>query len=197
MGEIATSLKAEPLSMVTNVAQENEQRTPHSSSQVQEFDSAGRGTLKTQKKDFYAKDPDDEASLRNRFEVMGSCLDMLRMRFMANPILATANAQLMRDYADWLCGKSVWGFVVKGQGGAHMACPHVGQVLSYDLAIRTLAHPFSPTNFQAGFSARGVEIIYLTPCCCFARRPPEPDTLPLFYRIARISKAFVFQLREV
>ena len=32
-----------------------------------------------QKKDFYVTAPDDEGTLRNRFEVMGVCLTMLKM----------------------------------------------------------------------------------------------------------------------
>ena len=105
------------------------------------FDSSGRPTaMKTQKKDFYVPLPDNENALRNRFEVMGACLEMLKMRFMANPVLATASIEVMREYADFLCGDQVWAYVVKGGDGQPLSCPHIGLVRNYDFAIRTLQH---------------------------------------------------------
>ena len=45
---------------------------------------------------------------------------------------------VMKEYAEYLCGERVWGFVVKGPNSVPLACPHIGQVLQYDLAIREL-----------------------------------------------------------
>ena len=131
VGEIESSLKPEKLNAVTNMAQEERQRTPGThSGHYQDFDSAGRGLLKVHKKDFYVPFPKDEATLRNRLEVLGAMLEMLKMRFMSNPILATASLDLMKEYAEWLCGESVWGYVVEGTGGVPLTSPHVGQVMA-------------------------------------------------------------------
>jgi hypothetical protein len=141
VGEMETCLKPEKLSEVTNKAQEEQQKTPNAHpGTYQDFDSAGRGILKTQKKDFYVQLPNDEASLRNRFDVMGAMYEMLKMKFMANPMLASASLQTMKDYVDWLCGENVWGFVVMGPDGKPSTCPHIGIVRNYDQAIRNLQH---------------------------------------------------------
>ena len=73
VGEAETVFKAEKLSMVTNMAQEDRQRTPHQAvgSQSITFDNRGQPTLKTSRKEFFVPMPNDEASLRNRFEVVG------------------------------------------------------------------------------------------------------------------------------
>jgi hypothetical protein len=71
---------------------------------------------------------------------MGANYELLKMRFMANPTIATASLQTMKDYVDWLCGEHVWGFVVMGPDGKPSTCPHIGLVRNYDLAIRTLQH---------------------------------------------------------
>ena len=140
VGELETCLKAEALTSVTSLAQEKAQKNPQSVAGTSLlFDSAGHPTLKTQKKDFFVAMPEDEHSIRSRFELMGGMLEMLKMRFMANPIIATASIQIMKDYAEYLCGEKVWGLVVKGTGNVPISCPHVGHVLSYDSAIRELA----------------------------------------------------------
>ena len=142
VGEVETALKADPLTMVTNYAQEQHNLTPGARpSQNMEFDSTGHGVLKTQKKDLYTTMPDDEASLNNRFEVMGAMPTIFQSCFMANPILATASLELMREYSDWLCGEHVWGFAVKGTGGAPLASP-------------TLAR-YAVTTRQSGTCGRG------------------------------------------
>ena len=63
---------------------------------------------------------------------------MLKMRFLSNPILATASVALLREYCDWLCGERVWGFVVMGPSGAPQSCPTIQIVRGYDFAIRSL-----------------------------------------------------------
>ena len=95
--------------------------------------------MKQNRKPFFVTLPDDESSLKCRFEVMGHCLMMLKLMYFANPILATIDTDLMKEYAEWLCGEYVWGLVVKGSNGQPLACPHIGQVLQYDMAIRELA----------------------------------------------------------
>ena len=65
---------------------------------------------------------------------------MLKMRFMSNAVLATASLDLMKEYADFLCGDQVWSYVVKGGDGLPLTCPHIGLVRNYDYAIRLLQH---------------------------------------------------------
>ena len=84
--------------------------------------------------------PKDESTPKNRFEVMGAMLEMMKMRFMANPILATASLELTKEHAEWLCGENVWGYVVTGTGGVPLACPHIGQAMAYDQAVCDLQH---------------------------------------------------------
>ena len=136
------SFKAEPLLCVTNVAQEERQRRPESERGANtslDFDNRGQPTLKVKKSDFYVPLPTDEPSLRNRFEVLAACLCMLKMRFSSHPAWATVEMSFFVDYVNWLCGEYVWGFVVKGQGDLPISCPHLGQVLAYELAVRELA----------------------------------------------------------
>ena len=138
VGEVESVFKAERLSAVTNVAQEVRQKTPGGPDQTIGTDGKGALTVKNTRKDFYVPMPADESSLRNRFDVMGANLEMLRMRYISNPILASASLQVMKDYVEYLCGERVWGFVVKGSNNAPLACPHIGQVMQYDQAIREL-----------------------------------------------------------
>ena len=102
-----------------------------------DFDNRGVGTMKQIKKDFYVAMPTNESSLRNRLEVLGACYEMLKLRFMANPIIATASLDILKQYADFLCGESVWGMVVHGAEGP-ISCPSVRQVCNYDQAVRDL-----------------------------------------------------------
>mgnify|MGYP003333722578 CR=1 FL=1 len=138
LGEIETVFKAEKLTMVTSLAQEAQQKTGQNTTNSLTFDIQGHPTLRTQKKEFFIAMPDDESSLRARFEIMGGMLEMLKMRFMANPIIATASLSIMKEYSEFLCGETVWGLVVKGAGGVPVACPHIGHVLAYGMATRTL-----------------------------------------------------------
>ncbi len=94
--------KAEKLSMVTNMAQEDRQRTPHQAmgSQSITFDNRGQPTLRTSRKELFVPMPNDEASRRNRLEVMGPCLMMLKMRLLTNSDFSTLTPDLTRDYAD-------------------------------------------------------------------------------------------------
>ena len=138
LGEIETVFKAEKLTMVTSLAQEAQQKTGQNTTNSLTFDIQGHPTLRTQKKEFVIAMPVDESSLRARFEIMGGMLEMLKMRFMANPIIATASLSIMKEYSEFLCGETVWGLVVKGAEGVPLSCPHIGHVLAYDFAIRTL-----------------------------------------------------------
>ena len=100
-------MKADKLIAVTSFAQEERQRTPNAVEQAIHFDSKGLPTMRTQKWDFFAPMPADEYGLRNRFEIMGALMEMLKLRNMSNAIIASASLSLMKDYVDWLCGKSV------------------------------------------------------------------------------------------
>ena len=138
--ELETSLKADKLVSVTSFAQEERQRTPNSVEQAIHFDSKGLPTMRTQKRDFFAPMPADAYGLRSRFEIMGALMEMLKMRHMSNAIIASASLPLMKDYVDWLCGKSVWGYVVKGSDGKPISCPSLTMVCNYDFAVRELQH---------------------------------------------------------
>ena len=158
VGEAETVFKAEKLSMVTNMAQEDRQRTPHQAvgSQSITFDNRGQPTLKTSRKEFFVPMPNDEASLRNRFEVMGACLMMLKMRFLNNYALSTITPELMREYADYLCGERVWGYVVKDESGMPVSCPSLPRVLGYEQSMRDLAWKLvksSGYTFKGGLEA--------------------------------------------
>ena len=133
--------KAEKLSMVTNMSQEERQRTPHQAvgSQSITFDNCGQPTLKTSRKEFFVCMPNDEVSLRNRFEVMGACLMMSTMRFLNNYVVSTVTPDLMREYADYLCGERFWGYVVKDEAGQPVSCPSLYRVLRYEQSLRDLA----------------------------------------------------------
>ena len=140
IGEIETALRAEKLTMVSSFAQEERQRTPNSVEQAMHFDSKGHPVMRTQKRDFAVQMPTDENSLRNRFEVMGAMLEILKMKYMSNGIIATSSLSLMKDYVEWLCGKTIWGYVVKGGEGKPISCPSLNMVLNYDYAVRELQH---------------------------------------------------------
>ena len=142
-----TCLKAEKLVAVTHLAEEERQKPNQANpgtallySGSARVAAAQAKILETGKREFLTKNPGDESSLRNRFEVMGAMLEMLKMRFLSNPTVATASLPLMKEYADWLCGEKVWGFVVMGPDGLPLASPHIGHVLQYDQAIQNLQH---------------------------------------------------------
>ena len=82
--------------------------------------------------------PNDETSLRNRFEGMGACLKMLEMRYLNNYALSTVTPDLMREYADYLCGERVWGFLVKDEARQLLSCPSLTRQLGYEQSIRDL-----------------------------------------------------------
>ena len=133
---------------MTNVAQEERQTPRGGTDQTIITDGKGILTVKISKKDFYVPMPTDESTLRNRFEIMGAVLEMLKMRFVSNPILATSSLDVMEEYSEYLCGEGVWGFLVKGPNSVPSTCPHIGQVLQYDIAIR---------EFQARLTKGGLD----------------------------------------
>ena len=61
---------------------------------------------------------------------------MAKMRFGANPKLATVTTAHFDRYVKWLKGPQVWNFVVKGRDGVPVSCPHIGIVTDYDIALR-------------------------------------------------------------
>ena len=92
-GEIDQGWQAERLSEVTNLAQERAQQKPRESQALSmEFDN-----LKRQKKDFYVPMPSDESELRNRFDVMGARLEMMKLKFPNNPVLDSATLAAKRS----------------------------------------------------------------------------------------------------
>ena len=115
VGKIEATWKADKLTCVTSLAQEERQRQPRGGAGTSmDFDDRGVGTLRQQKTNFYIQMPDDKTSLENRFDVMDSNLQMLKARFPQNSMLATIETTTMKEYCTWLCEEKVWGFCVKG-----------------------------------------------------------------------------------
>ena len=128
----ATSFfEAEPLSVVTSKAQEE----AHAASPPHTFDSL-TGTFKQVKKEFMVPLLETDSELRNRFEIMGNAFMMVKMKFGSNPRLASCALNTFTDYAQFLCGSDIWGFVTKDSNGTPTSSPHIGHVRGYDMGIR-------------------------------------------------------------
>ena len=144
VGEAEGKYTAEKLTEVTNLVQEEAQKKPKgqsaASSNYLDFDDAGRPTgLKSKTTDFTVPMPTNEASFKNRFEVMDHVHLMLQMRFLSNPVLATYEPGMFKDYCnDFLCGERVWAFVLRGDNDEPTASPSLRQVCNYDWNIRKL-----------------------------------------------------------
>ena len=80
--------------------------------------------------------PVDAEELANRIEVMDNCWMMVKMRYAGHPKLATASAKMFVRYTKYLNGSRVWAHVNLNKDKVPIASPHIGHVLSYDLAIR-------------------------------------------------------------
>ena len=137
LGDMATGWKADKLSAITNLAQEKEMGDKPAGTSM-EFDSGGAARLKQQKKEFFVPMPHDEPSLRNRLQVLGAAYGMVKAQHSSNPVLQTFDMELMRDYADYLVGERCWAFCTKDQDGRPTSCPHLGMVLNYEQAVRSL-----------------------------------------------------------
>ena len=131
IGLAETFYVAESLSSVTNMMQADLNQVP-----TTDMDSSGRVYVKLATKEFVVPLPRDPEGLRNRFKVMSSAWNMLRMRFPSNPKLATISTELFDDYADYLMGTKVWGFISKNGDGTPVSSPAIDHVIGYDKAMR-------------------------------------------------------------
>ena len=109
--------------------------------------------MKASRKEFFVPMPNDEASLRNRFDVMGACLMMLKMRFLNNYALSTVTPGLMREYADYLCGERIWEYLVKDEAGQPVSCPSLKEQSLRDLAWKLVKS--GNYTFKAALGRRG------------------------------------------
>lgn len=130
IGHVCGFFEGEKLSTVTNLNQQDANASPGV-----EFDQISR-TLKMQMKDFAIPNPRDPEELANRFKVMAVCTMFCKMRYSANPKLATVRMELFSNYVDWLKGATVWGYATLDTGGVPVSCPSINHVMAYDFAIR-------------------------------------------------------------
>ena len=142
-GEVEGKYNADKLTEVTNITQEEAQKKPRgqaASSNYLDFDDSGRPTgLKSKTTDFWVQMPHNEATFKNRFEVMDNLYTMLQMRFVSNPVLATYEVGMFKEYCDnYLCGERVWAFVIRGDNNEPISSPSLRQVSNYDYHLRQL-----------------------------------------------------------
>ena len=106
VGEVETVWQAEKLSEVTNLAQELKQKKPRSQTdQHLGVNSKLQLVAETKLPVFTVPMPTDEATFKNRFEIMDNMTHMLQMRFIGNPVLATYEKGMWVEYcSDFLCG---------------------------------------------------------------------------------------------
>ena len=128
-GEVETMFKAEKLSSVTNMAQQDSNTTSAPA-------FTPEGFFKIQTKEFGIAMPDTSESLRSRIMVIGVTSVMIRMRHPEKGALQSTTIQVFERYVKWLMGPKVWQLVSKGIDGRPIACPTLAHVLAYDLAIR-------------------------------------------------------------
>ena len=143
VGEVEGKFNPDKLTEVTNVTQEEAQKKPKgqaASTNYLDFDDTGRPTgLKSKTTDFWVPVPHNEATFKNRFEVMDHLYTMLQMRFSSNPILATYEVGMFKEYCeDYLCGERVWAFVIRGDNNEPISSPSLRQVCNYDFQLRGL-----------------------------------------------------------
>ena len=143
VGEVEGKFNPDKLTEVTNVTQEEAQKKPKgqaASTNYLDFDDTGRPTgLKSKTTDFWVPMPHNEATFKNRFEVMDHLYTMLQMRFSSNPILATYEVGMFKEYCeDYLCGERVWAFVIRGDNNEPISSPSLRQVCNYDFQLRGL-----------------------------------------------------------
>ena len=129
-GHCESYFKAEPLTEITNFNQQDSNAMPGL-----DFDSP-TGTFKQKKKDFAVPFPSDAEELSNRFKVLAAATMFCKMRYASNPKLTSASMELFQRYFDYLKGPRVWGYITKDRMGQPLASPHIGHIISYDLAIR-------------------------------------------------------------
>ena len=131
IGLAETFYVAESLTSVTNMTQADQNQVP-----TTDMDASGRVYVKLATKEFVVPLPRDPEGLRNRFKVMSAAWNMLRMRFPSNPKLATISPELFDDYADYLMGTKVWGFIAKNGDGIAVSSPAIDHVIGYDKMMR-------------------------------------------------------------
>ena len=136
IGQVQSIFKAEPLSEVTNKCQQELHEKSNLPAPGLDFDARGIGTFKLKKSDFCVSLPETPEAFKHRLGLLGTCHVFLKLMYPSNPKLTTVSMDIFRRYADYMCGPQVWGFCTKNEFGMPISSPHIGHVLSYDLAIR-------------------------------------------------------------
>ena len=70
--------------------------------------------FKNTSKDFEFPMPVNSEELETRLKVLAHGYAMTKLRFASHPKLSTAETHVLTRYWEYLKGKDVWGFVVKG-----------------------------------------------------------------------------------
>ena len=135
--EVQRTFKAEPWTVVTNLAQEeaHASRPTASQSNLLSWDSANSG-FRLQTKAFGIGMPQTSEGFRMRIRIWGLGWVFLKQRFPQKPQLQSASIGLFDRYQEWLFGPQVWGLVTLGPDARPMSCPSLTQVLGFDFAIR-------------------------------------------------------------
>ena len=135
--EVQRTFKAEPWTVVTNLAQEEAHASRPSTSQsnLLSWDSASSG-FRLQTKAFGIGMPQTSEGFRMRIRIWGLGWIFLKQRFPQKPQLQTATIGLFDRYQEWLFGPQVWGLVTLGPDLRPMSCPSLTQVLGFDFAVR-------------------------------------------------------------
>lgn len=125
-------LRAEPLSMVLNREQDNDETlTPH-------WDATGNLKLKRTTGDI--AEPHNTEELRRRIEVMFNGLMFIALLHTNRAELQGITPTLSHQYSSYLLGEFCWDLVAKDNEGRTVAAPNWKLVLHYELAIRKQAY---------------------------------------------------------
>ena len=132
LGQAESSFKAPKLTWVSSFAQQ-EVLMPRD--QGMQWDQR-TCSFKNTSKEFEVPMPANSEELETRLKVLAHGYAMTKLRFASHPKLSTAETHVFTRYWEYLKGKDVWGFVVKGANGLPVSCPHIGHVMDFDYALR-------------------------------------------------------------
>ena len=135
VGHAEVLWEAEKLTEVTSLAQAERHALSNANTKTFGIDEH-TCSFKVVTKPFGVPMPDSSESLRARLRLMRNAYMFLKMKFPTKGVLATCTLAVWDSYIEWLFGDEVWNFVVKGEDGKPLACPHQGMVMSFDQACR-------------------------------------------------------------
>ena len=137
LGEATTAFKAESLTAVTSLAQEEAwQRSPAGQRKGIDFDEVSN-SFRQKKNEFGVNMPKNSESLRARLKLLGMCFEFARMKYSSKRSIQTSSLDMWTRYTDYLFGKECWGLATKDEEGRPIATPTLKHVLIYDMAARS------------------------------------------------------------